>query len=263
MSSDGRVRWVLALVIGIAVVIGGLLVITQLLREPEPVTLKRPAVGDVRADYLPDGTPVWVVGHEDGTVDVLSGFDPHTPSNLGKLLWWCRSAHALDNPHHGSKWDEYGTRLGGPAPSGLPGWEVRAESTRVFVGEPRAAPAADTRPVGGNQDEREWCMAPAPHEVIVHTFDGWRVWDSPIAAVEAAPRGWILLEGELTADRQAGTVRLCAMRGCDDSVVATNVILPPVDAEFGPLIGGRFIARVHDGALWGVTHTIWLDDPNP
>ena len=262
MSSDGRVRFVLALVIGSAVVIGGLLVMAQLLREPEPVTLRRPAVGEVRADYLPDGTPVWVVGHGDGTVDVLSGFDTHTPWNLGKLLWWCRSAHALDNPHHGSKWDEYGTRLGGPAPTGLPGWEVRVQSTRVIVGEPRAAPADDTRPVGPDATEREWCLDPAPHEVIVHTFGGWRVWDSPTAAVEAAPRGWILLEGELTADRQAGTVRLCAMGGCDDSAVATGVILPPVDAEFGPLFGGRFIARVHDGALLGVTHTIWLDGPN-
>ena len=260
MSSEGRVRLVLTLVIGVAVVIGSLMVMAQLLREPKQVILDRPAVGEIRADYLPDGTPVWVVGHEDGTVDVLSGFDTHTPSNLGKLLWWCRSAEALDNPHHGSKWDEYGARLGGPAPSGLPGWNVRLQSSRVMVGEPRPAPAD---PVGRRDTEREWCLDPAPHEVIVHTFDGWRVWESPTEAVEAAPRGWILLEGELTADRGAGTVRLCAVRDCADSVVATNVILPPVDAEFGPLIGGRFIARVHDGALWGVTHTIWLDGSNP
>src|SRR5688500_20290993 len=73
------------LVIGLAVVAGGVLLVANLLHtdEPEiPFSLGRPNAGEVRPDYLADGTPVWVVGHQDGTVDVLSGFDTHVPFNL-------------------------------------------------------------------------------------------------------------------------------------------------------------------------------------
>jgi hypothetical protein len=253
--------------IGLAVVVGAVLLVTNLLRTDEPdmsSSLRRPVVGEVRPDYLADGTPVWVIGHEDGTVDVLSGFDTHVPFNLGKMLWWCPSAQGLDNPNHGSKWDEYGVRLGGPAPTGLPSWEVNVRSSRVFLGEPRAAPPMGTPHHGPPDHERTWCTAPED-PVIFHTFEGWRLWDSPTAAVEEAPEGWILLDGRLAVAPDGASVLLCSPTGCADSVAATNVEVPPpdMDPRFGPLGGRRFIGRVRDGTLTDVTGVVFFEGAVP
>ena len=223
---------------------------------PTPVVLDRPGLGEAVPDYLPDGTPIWLIGHDDGSVSALSAFDTHVPFGLGKLTWWCRSAHALDNPHHGSKWDEYGAKLGGPAPAALPSWEVAVQGGRLVLGASRPGPPLGTPVSGPPEHERAWCVGPDA-DVEVHRFEGWRRWDSPTAAVAAEPEGWILLDGLLVADRAAGEVRLCAPADCDDSALAANVEVPPpeLDPRFGPLSEGTFIAQVRDGALTNVTRT--------
>ena len=255
------------LLFGVVVAIGIVVIGATLLQEPDPdtgFTLARPPAGQARADYLADGTPVWVIGHQDGSVDVLSGFDTHVPLGLGKMLWWCPSARGLDNPNHGSKWDEYGVKIDGPAPAGLSSWEVDVRSSRVFLGAPRPAPPLDAPVSGPPAHERDWCV-PAEDPLVFHTFDGWKVWDSPTAAVEAAPDEWILLAGELIADRADGRVRICGLAGCVDSAIAANVEMPPpdMDPRFGPLGGGRFIARVRDGTLVDVTRVVFLDGAVP
>ena len=245
-----------ALVIGLLVVLAAGVLGTNLLRADEPeIVLRRPAVGEMRPDYLPDGTPVWVMGHADGRVDVLSGFDTHIPFNLGKLLWWCPSAQALENPQHGSTWDEFGIRIGGPAPAGLSSWEVTVRGGQVHLGAAQAAPPLDAPHFGPEEFERTWCVDPGD-PVVFHTFDGWQVWESPTAAIEAAPEGWILLEGGLAT--VAGRVRVCSTTGCDDSAVAANVEVAPPNMPFGPLGEGRFIARVRDGVLVDVTRVVVL-----
>ena len=255
------------LLIGLLLVIGGVSALANLLREEEPELtgdLQRPNAGQVRADYLSDGTPVWVIGHQDGSVDVLSAFDTHVPFHLGKMLWWCPSARGLDNPNHGSRWDEYGVKIGGPAPAGLASWEVDVQSSRVFLGAPRPAPPLDAPASGPPEHERDWCVA-EEDPVVFHTFDGWEVWDSPTAALEAAPEDWILLEGELAADRTEGRVLLCGLAGCADSALAANVDMPPpdMDPRVGPLGGTRFIAHVRDGTLVDVTRVVFLKDAVP
>lgn len=254
------------LVIGAIVVIGAVVVGANLLRRAPDVSpsLQRPPAGQARADYLADGTPVWVIGHEDGSVDVLSGFDTHEPLGLGKLLWWCPSARALDNPHHGSKWDEYGVKLGGPAPAGLASLEVSVSGSRVFLGEPRPAPSIGTPPHGPDVVNREWCFGPQDG-VVFHTFDDWEVWESPTAAVEAAPEGWILLEGELVPAPGEDRIHLCSLGGCADSAVVANVEVPPPDLlELGsPIAGTSFIARVRDGVLVEVTRTVFSEATAP
>jgi hypothetical protein len=165
----------------------------------QPTRLIRPAAGEVRPDYLADGTPVWVVGHDDGTGGVLSGFDTHTPFNIGKILWWCRSAEAFDNPEHGSKYDEFGFRLGGPAPTGLPAYAVVVQGNRILVGAFGAPPPSDKPATGPPESEREWCTQPGG-PIVYHTFDGWPAWDSPTDAIALEPDGWILLNGRLVAD---------------------------------------------------------------
>lgn len=262
MARARTIGLALAALVVIGLVVGAFAVVSAFLREPPPDpagSLRRPIAGEVRPDHLADGTPVWVVGHQDGSVDVLSGFDTHTPFNLGKALWWCPTAEAFENPHHGSKYDAYGIKVGGPAPSGLPSYEVRVSGSRVFVGAARQAPAAGTPHAGPTEGDRDWCMG-IEDGVVFHTFDRFRVWHSPTAAVASDPSGWVLLEGELAV--RDGAVRLCAATGCGDSVVATNVEVPPDPSmEYGPLGEGRFIARVRDGALTEITRVLPLPPP--
>ncbi|MDQ2674657.1 MAG: hypothetical protein M3Y40_08365 [Chloroflexota bacterium] len=222
--------------------------------------LEIPERGEVRPDYLSDETPVWVVGHEDGSVSVLSGFDTHRPSGIGKVLWWCGQADAFENPEHGAKYDEYGFYIGGPAPSGLPAYSATVEDGDVIVGELQTPPAQDERHVGPPEVDRDWCNEP-DDERTWHTFDGWEAWDSPTAAVEAAPDGWILLEGRLAL--RDGAVVVCGSTGCNDAVVAANIDPTDAEREFGPLFGDRFIAQVHDGELVGVTRVTPSDITGP
>jgi hypothetical protein len=235
-----------------AVVVG----VTALLHDEEPAaleTVRRPTPGEVRPDYLSDGTPVWVVGHEDGSVDVLSGFDTHRPSNIGKILWWCPSARAFENPEHGSKYDEFGLKIGGPAPTGLPAYEIMVSGSQVSVGDLQGAPPPDAPHSGPDELDRDWCTFPED-DVDFHTFDDWPTWESPTEAVAAAPEGWILLEGGLAV--VDGQVSLCALTGCDDAVEAANVPESGLGATIGPLFGERFIARVRDGVLTNLTRVM-------
>ena len=253
-----RIWLVVAALVGIGLVVVAVLAATSLLREPEPPpmagSLQRPLPGEVRPDYLDDGTPVWVVGHADESVSVLSGFDTHTPSNIGKVLWWCPTAEGFDNPEHGSKYDEYGLKLGGPAPTGLPSYETSVQSSQVLVGALREPPALDEPHTGPPGNERDWCTLPED-EVVFHTFADWEAWNSPTDAVDAAPDGWVLIHGSLALlDNQ---VVLCARTGCADAVPAANIEIPPDPSmEFGPFFGERFIARVRDGVLTEVTRVL-------
>jgi hypothetical protein len=254
---------VVGFIVLIAVGIGAVTLIAPLIRGERAVPLGRlelPAPGEIRPDYLADGTPVWVARHDDGAVDVLSGFDTHRPSNVGKILWWCAQSEALENPEHGSTYDEYGFRIGGPAPTGLPAYATTVEGSHVVVGEPQAAPPPDAPHTGPEEVDRGRCLGP-DHERIWHTFEDWHAWNSPTAAVQAAPEGWILLEAQLAL--RDGSIAVCALDGCADSVVAANVDPTNAEREFGPLFGDRFIAQVQDGALIGVTRVMPSDAGEP
>ncbi|MGZ8564266.1 MAG: hypothetical protein ACXWWU_11680 [Candidatus Limnocylindria bacterium] len=256
-------RPILSTLIGVAALAGGIVLTASLLLESaEPISLARPGPGEVRPDHLPDGTPVWVIGHGDGSADVLLGFDSHRPWGLGKMLWWCETAHALDNPHHGSKWDEYGVKIGGPAPEGLRSYEVQADGEQLLIGDLRTAPPLTVPAAGPPAADREWCLG-NDATVDYHRFEGWRVWDSPADAVAAAPEGWILLEGELFADPEQGRVYLCAPTGCEDRATAASLDVPPPHIESWVPIAGRFIAQVRKGELVGVSHVIWFEEGTP
>lgn len=231
-----------------------LVLVTRPEAEPERMALEPPAAGEVRPDHLDDGMPVWVVGHDDGTASILAGFDTHVPFGLNKLLWWCEPADAFHNPEHGSKYDEYGTKVGGPAPAGLVTYEAAIEDGRLLVGARRPGVPAGTPHSGPPEEEREWCRG-VDDRTRFHTFEGWEVWASPTAAIAAQPTGWILLEGRLTPE--GGSVVLCSPEGCADAAVAANVEVPSDPAmEFGPLGGRYFIAQVRDGHLVGVARVL-------
>lgn len=246
----------------LAIGVGGIAVGLPGMLEPadEPVVLARPLPGEVRAGYLPDGTPVWVAGHEDGGVSVISAFSSHDPFGLNKLIWWCETADGFDDPSSGAKWDRYGVRLGGPAPIGLVTYETAVSGGQVAIGSPREGPPAGTRFTGPAETDREWCLG-VDGSATWHTFDGWQVWNSPTAAIASEPAAWILLEGHLV--EHGAEVRLCGVAGCADSVRVLNVAAPQQPGlEFGQFPGERFIARVRDGALDDLARVV-VPPPEP
>lgn len=216
-------------------------------------TLALPDGGGVRADYLADGTPVWVIGQDDGTVSVLTGFDAHrTP--LRNLLWWCETTEMLESPSLGWLYDEHGAKVFGAPLTGLAAYDVTVEGDVIRVGALNAPPGPDEPSDRPMPDEGERCFGPdAP--VIYHTFDDWTVWDSPAEALAAAPDDWILLEGTLTVDGDA--VYLCALGDCADRALAAGIPAATEDEiALGHLGGQRFLAHVRDGALANVTRVI-------
>jgi hypothetical protein len=216
-------------------------------------TLAIPDGGGVRADYLADGTPVWVIGHDDGTVSVLTGFDAHrTP--LRNLLWWCETSGMLESPSLGWMYDEHGAKVFGAPPTGLAAYDVTVEGDAIRIGALNAPPGPDElsdRPMPG--DGRR-CFGPAA-PVIYHTFDGWTVWGSPSEALAAEPDDWILLEGDLRVD--GGAVYLCALDDCADRALAMGIPAATEDEiALGHLSGQRFLAHVRDGALANITRVV-------
>lgn len=233
----------------VATVIGALLV--GRIGQPAAAiaALDLPARGAVRADYLPDGTPVWVVRHENGNVDLLSAFSTHVPYGVMKLTVWCSTSRRVEDPFQGAEWNEYGQKIAGPAPLNLAGWLTRIEGNKVSVvggqSEPVAAAVATA--------EIEGCTA---DHTIVHRFEGWRRWDSPREAMAAQPTGWILIAGSLVT-RSDGSVLICAFTGCEDSAVLGGVgPLPSDRAAAEPWPDDLFIVRVRDGRLEGLTRII-------
>ncbi|MDP9342764.1 MAG: hypothetical protein M3Q23_11875 [Actinomycetota bacterium] len=90
-----------------------------------------PAPGEAVAGFLDDGTPLLAVAHADGSVTVVEAVSPHVALGVKKILGWCASSRTFDDPFHGSRFDEYGRYLAGPAPTGL----IRL-STRTLAGTP-------------------------------------------------------------------------------------------------------------------------------
>ena len=122
---------------------------------PAGPALARPARGEVVAAALPDGAPVFVVGHRDGDVSVLSAIDTH----LQKLAVFCPDSRTFVEPGPVSRWDEYGRYLFGPAPGGLAPYAVSLDGGTVRVGRRLPPPPRTVDPVpiaeGGDCYEHE------------------------------------------------------------------------------------------------------------
>jgi hypothetical protein len=254
----GRMGWAVAAIIGIVLIVGAYLVVTMLLQEPAPPpvgSLDRPARGEVRADYLSDGTPVWVVGLGGEAVGVVSALSTHRPANVGILLWWCAKSEAFEDAAYGSTFDPRGFKIGGPAPTGLPVYDATVVGSGVQVGDLGPAPPPDSGHSGPPASERGQCLMPDDAAaILVHTFEGWTVHDSPTEAVASAPDGWILLAGEVSVD--GNDAMLCAIGDCTDAVLVADVDPSRANSQFSPLTGDRFIARVRDGALVDLTRVL-------
>jgi hypothetical protein len=134
-----------ALFLGLAVAAGQ---VRPDLAQAEGTRLRAPADGEARPELLDDGSPVFVVGHRDGSVSVLSALNPH----LDRLVVWCDRSRTFTEVGPATYFDEYGRYMGGPAPQGLTPFAVELVDggegePAVEVGERWPAPGREVPPV--------------------------------------------------------------------------------------------------------------------
>jgi hypothetical protein len=258
-----RLRWAVA--VGVFLAATGLLVVVfaPWRSAVQPISgsdvLEVPPVGGVVAANLPDGRPVFVVHHEDGTVSVVDAFSTHVTYGIGKLVGWCSSSRTFEDPFHGSKWDEFGDYALGPAPTGLvtyqfsvvPGDQDQVQVDGAIPSHPRGFLTEPFQPVGPFCQSTSQMMLP---DVLREASS------SPADVVAAAPAGWLGVRGILlaTAGRPARLCAAVADAACADaapvsSVDVTGLISVPRGPSTTVSIEGPWIAQVRAGVLMHLT----------
>ena len=218
--------------IGIALVLA--VVVWTLGRSGQAELAIPAALGDMSAQTLSDGRPVFVVRHSNDTITVLDAFSTHVPYGISKLVAWCPQKRIFNDLIHGATYDEWGSRVGGPAPVGMTvdSWQQIGNGIKV-TGSLGPAAAAPNRagPAG-------WAAC----RFVMHQFDATLALD-PGGAILRPEGQWILVEGSLDSER----ARLCAVS--------------PDCSEFAPVRGVEPVASLpHNGTLsWYVAgERLWL-----
>jgi hypothetical protein len=249
-----------------------------------PDVFQVPPRGATTPAFLPDGHPIFVVHHEDGSVSVVDAFSSHHQYGLEDLVAWCPSTREFVEVAHEARFDEFGTwTSAGPAPTGLATFafevveeDANGDPASVRVGgirepspggsahetDPSTYPAFCPEEPGGVQSDETTRIGSGNTDqvgsLVTHTIDPDDVWSSPAEAVAAAPDGWFAVEGRLLVARD-GFVQLCAdvegdrcidgaiVRGLDGVGLLVNVVLP--HPEWYGTEPQLWIARVEDGLL--------------
>jgi hypothetical protein len=230
-----------------------------------PDVVAVPPRGEVSAIFLPDGRPVFVVHHLDGTVSVVDAFSSHRAWGVEELNVWCPTTREFVERAHEARFDEYGHYASaGPAPTGLQTFAFDpvdvgsdGEPTMIRVGAIRPAwPEGSAHEVDPSRPP--FCPGASEDQLVHHTIPEAAILDSPAAAVQAAPSGWIAVRGTLLVARD-GFVQLCAevvgqecrngaiVRGIDGVGLMVNVTLGP-DVT-GYEVPQLWLARVNGGVL--------------
>ena len=236
-----------------------------------------PPVGQTAAGFLPDGRPVFVVHHEDGSLSVVDAFSSHRAWGFEEPVEWCPSTRQFVEWAHEAHFDEYGAwESAGPAPTGLATFAYDVVG-RDASGDPAAIRVGSMRPPDPSHSPSEtkpsrppFCpvVAGRSNEIVTHTIDWDQIWDSPADAVAAAPEGWIAVRGTLLVSHVDGFVQMCAVvldgrcegrafvRGIDGVGLMVNVLKPyPGSAYEEPQI---WLARVRDGVLDDIAITTFF-----
>ncbi len=206
--------------------------------EADLGTLAAPDEG-VRAAYLADGRPVFVVRAADGihVVDARAPVDSGAP---GHLVVFCDPL--FSDLSGGSTFAADGGLDGGVAHESLTVYPLTVTSggREVTVGSGGApAPSRLGEQTGSNE-----CWVDI---AVMHVPDAGEVFDPSVAADEEPP-GWIWLEGRLVA--AGGQALLCDGHDGDCATGAVVRGIDPATIADNPLgYDGYFLGRVHDGAI--------------
>lgn len=223
----GRAAAALVLVVAVTTVVatevrrGGdeLRVVTALGETVLPL----PPVGSTAPEFLPDGTPVFVVHPAEGDVHVVEAISTHTPYDLSKPVGWCASSGGFEDWVHGSKWDATGRRRDGPTPLGLTTYPtLGVEGSLVRVSLDRQEDELERqlpfmpRPTytGGVCEEVAFEGAlGTPGTNVAHDFG--ELAEVPDLAAAAEREGeWVRVERARVELRATGA-ELCDLAGCE------------------------------------------------
>lgn len=226
--------------VAVALLLAGALVaaavLTRTATPPGTVfDLGRP--GEVRATYLHDGSPVFVVHALDGATHVVSAV---APSSQG-LVTWCGDTRTFVETGGTSRWDEQGRYLFGPAEAGLalhrlarnPGGATVQAGARL---RPRPV-SDDPQPVS---DEGR-CYSTGGAGGLRHQRA-----DMTAQSVEgAAGDNLARVNGDLVV-KAGGDARLCSAAGCSSRSKAVTSTFHDTLAldEYSGVARGEFLVRV-------------------
>ena len=257
-----RRKRAMTIAVALAVAIAGLSVAWIALRplHEAPViagglgVLDVPPLGQVAPANLADGRPVFVVHQVDGTAEVIDGYSTHVPYGIAKLVAWCSTSRTFDDVFHGSKWNDGGTYLMGPAPTGLATYQSTMQPDgRLWVGarippSPRPSPRAKV-------ESGRFCTTEA--NLVYPTILG-SVSDDPAGVVASAPDGWVAVRGSLIHGGSTGA-ELCSRLAESNHVCTRGAPVEGLDVHglFGQhprsLISQTFVVRVRDGSVVDLT----------
>lgn len=245
-----RGRWLLALVVVLVIALAVVAVTLLRQRDDPPIgLLDTPRPGQAVAAFLSDGHPVWVIRHEDGSGSVLDAFSTHVPYGINKLTWWCPASRVIDDPFHGSRYDELGDYFAGPAPTGLREYPVRVEGNELQIHDaPVARPLRAGRPAP--LEPPYYCTR---EEATVHDFGSLPEAESPAIAASADDGLWRRLHATLMPLPGLQSGLLCPDAVADDDCTEVEVPIEHLEP------GGYDPFSVEDGYLTDVDWIVRAD----
>lgn len=241
----------------------------------DTVTVAGPGTADVEgqvtvpqsgasAQQLADGTPVWVVRHDDGTVSVLDAVSTHTPLGAGTLVGWCESSRGFVDPMYGSGYDEHGRKQAGPAPRGLDSYPVAsvdgdtATVTGPPVEQPRAAEGGPDPSEPAGPDCLDLTTGPVPGYLPgsfdLHPYETQTPM-TPDDAVRQPDGTYVLVDAPVVIVK--GEQPVACTSDVDGSPPACEGVPAPelfVVNETAAVLRGTFLARPVEGMLTDIAY---------
>jgi len=213
-----------------------------------------PLAGHAEAGFLDDGTPLLAVAHADGTVTVVEAVSPHVARGVKKILGWCSSSRTFDDPFHGSRFDEYGRYLAGPAPTGLirlSTTTLAGTPTRIRLGTPLPALPRDEPAVAPHG---AFCTGATVEGAGLLIPDAAASGLTPSELVAMAPPSGSRWSVRATLVMAPGLpARLCAAvradGGCTAGAPVRGISSPAREDESPLTIEGVWLVLIDDGDL--------------
>jgi hypothetical protein len=218
------------------------------------------------AERLGDGSPVWVVRHEDGAVSVLAAdvpsVDPRWPQGVREQLLWVSESRIFvpaRSVRAAGTYDERGQADGGLTRPDVDSYDYEwLNDTTVLVGQRRQA---QIRQLAAPEDlEFPWSYMTIYAGAVSPHPSGDRKMEPEEAAAE--PRGKLVyISGTLVGDG-SGPARICKrpaarpvheMSACPrQAPAALDVVGAPMEGRATWYLNGPFLARVASGGFTGL-----------